>query len=468
MRFFRRKKKRVLILGLDCAPPHLVFDQFRDDLPHLRHLMDGGSWGTLQSSVPCITVPAWSSMTSSRDPGTLGFYGFRNRADHSYNGLAIADGAAVKHRRIWDYTSTADMPNVIVGVPQTYPVRPLNGHLVSGFLTPGTGSAFTYPAVFKQQVLQRHSDYAFDVRGFRTDDKAWLAGRISDVTAQQFALVQHMLTSKPWQFAMFVNMGTDRVHHGFWRHHDPAHRHHDPNSPFRGVIRQYYQQVDQHIGDLLDALDDDVTVMVVSDHGVCRMDGGICLNEWLWREGWLALKQPPPTGAITRFEDAQIDWANTRAWGAGGYYGRVFLNVAGREPQGIIPPQAYQATRAELADALQGIPAPDGTSLTHTIYHPEAVYQQVNNIPPDLMVYFGGLHWRSVGSFGHDGIYTTENDTGPDDANHAPDGMFILHEPTQRGAGAVGPQQLMDVAPTVLDRLNIRVPADMQGRVMRW
>jgi predicted AlkP superfamily phosphohydrolase/phosphomutase len=467
MRFFRRKPRRVLVIGLDCAPPHLIFDEFRDDLPTFAHLTDNGTWGKLNSSVPCITVPAWSSMTSSRDPGTLGFYGFRNRKDYSYDGLAVADGSAVKHPRIWDITSAAGRDNIVIGVPQTYPVRPLHGHLVSGFLTPSTRSQFTYPAVFKNEVLQRFPHYTFDAKGFRTDDKAWLQQAISDVTEVQFQLLQHALTTKPWDFAMFVNMGTDRIHHGFWRHHDPRHRAHNPNSPFRNTIRDYYKQVDTHLADLLGQVDDDVTVVIVSDHGVRRMDGGIALNEWLWREGWLVLKEAPPEGNITRFDDLAVDWTRTRAWGAGGYYGRVFLNVQGREPSGVIPAGAYEATCAELTAALQEIPAPDGSALHHIVYRPVEVYTETNNVPPDLMVYLGNLHWRSVGSLGHSSIYTTENDTGPDDANHAPEGLFLVYEPNRRGTGEIAPHQLMDVAPTVLNRLGVAVPHEMQGTIIR-
>jgi predicted AlkP superfamily phosphohydrolase/phosphomutase len=81
--FLRKTKSRkVLIIGLDCAEPTLVFDQWRNELPTFRHLMGTGAYGLLTSSIPCITVPAWSSILSSKDPGTLGFYGFQNRADY--------------------------------------------------------------------------------------------------------------------------------------------------------------------------------------------------------------------------------------------------------------------------------------------------------------------------------------------------------------------------------------------------
>lgn len=459
---------RMLVIGLDCAPPNFIFEDFRAEMPTLARLTDSSSstWGTLESSVPCITVPAWSSMLSSRDPGMLGIYGFRNRADYSYDKLAVADGSAVKARRVWDYLSEAGKQNLVMGVPQTYPVRPINGHLVSGFLTPNTGSTFTYPAIFKQEILKQYPEYAFDVKGFRTDDKDWLLTRISDVTEMQFGLFRQALMQKTWDFGMFVNMGTDRIHHGFWRYHDPTHRLYEPNNRYQHAIRDYYKQVDTHIAELLGVLDDNVSVLVVSDHGVTRMDGGICINEWLWRQGWLVFKTPPPEGQITKFEALEVDWSRTRAWSTGGYYGRIFLNVQDREPNGVIPQEAYVQTRDELRALLQAIPAPDGTPLNNTVFKPDEIYEQVNNVAPDLMVYFGDLHWRCVGSLGHGGLYTFENDTGPDDANHSPYGMFLLHEPHRQGSGQVSGHQLMDIAPTLLNRMGLDVPRLMQGRLI--
>jgi predicted AlkP superfamily phosphohydrolase/phosphomutase len=466
MIFRRKKASRVLVIGLDCASPDLVFDQFKADLPNLTRLANGGTWGELESSIPCITIPAWSSMMSSRDPGVLGCYGFRNRADHSYSNMVTSNSAAIHEKRVWDYVSDAGRESVVLAVPQTYPPRPLNGHLVSDFLTPGPESAFAFPAVFKQEVLNHVPDYAFDIKGFRTDNKAGLLKRLYDVTEAQYKLARHCLTSKHWDFFMHVNIGVDRLHHGFWRYHDPAHRLHEPNHPLNSVVRDYYKMVDQIIGEWLELIDDDVTVLVVSDHGVSRMDGGICVNEWLWREGWLVLKTSPPEGQLTPLEQADVDWTRTRAWSSGGYYGRVFLNIEGREPNGIIPSAQAEAARDELAAALKSIPGPNGEALDTQVYKPEQIYQQVSNVAPDLIVYFGGLHWRSVGSLGHGRHYTLENDTGPDDANHASNGMFILYEPHQKGQGRMTGCQLMDIAPTLLDRMRLPVPGTMQGKVI--
>lgn len=461
----RKKKNRVLVLGWDCASPHLVFDQFQDDLPTVRQLMRQGTWGDLESSIPCITVPAWASMMSSRDPGVLGVYGFRNRGDYSYGQMMVANAASIKVKRVWDYLTDRGKLSVVIGVPQTYPVRPLNGHLVSCFLTPGTESAFAYPAIFKQEVLQIAPDYRFDVKDFRTIDRAHLLQQLIDLAEIQHRLLKHAIQTKSWDFFMHVNMGVDRLHHGFWRYHDPQHRLHEPNSPFAGAVRDYYRMVDTMAGELIALAGDDTTVLIVSDHGVKRMDGAVCINEWLWRNGWLTLRTPPADGQILRFEDADIDWSKTRAWSSGGYYGRIFLNVQGREPQGIVSPGEYEPVRDELSQALVSLPLP-AVSPPARVFKPQDIYTQVRGAAPDLLVYFGDLHWRAVGGLGYGAYLTSENDTGPDDANHDTRGLFVLYQPGKRAAGRVGGHQLMDIAPTLLNRLGVSVPNEMQGRVI--
>lgn len=464
--FNRKKEKRVLVIGLDCASPHLIFDQFRPELPHFSRLMDFGTWGQLESSTPCITVPAWSSMMTSRDAGVLGVYGFRNRADYSYNHMVTADSTHIKQPRLWDILGDAGKQSTVLSVPQTYPIKPINGTMLSCFLTPNQQTTFTYPAIFKNQILKTIPDYAFDVKDFRTDDKARLHENLLHLRDVQFRALKYAIQNTEWDFLMHVDIALDRIHHGFWRYHDPQHRLYDPNSPFIHVIRDYYRLLDSQLGEILSLIDDDVAVMVVSDHGVKRMDGGICINEWLWREGWLHFKNPPPQGKITAFEALDVDWSKTRAWGAGGYYARVFLNIAGREPEGIIPPADVNRVRDELARDIKGIRGVNDEVLQHHVIIPQEVYTQVNGIAPDLMVYFGDLAWRAVGSLGHGAHYTLENDTGPDDANHDTHGMFILYDPKKRGRGYITGESLLNIAPTILDLMGIKIPTDMQGKII--
>jgi predicted AlkP superfamily phosphohydrolase/phosphomutase len=473
-RLLRRKKEpKVFVIGLDCAPPELLFDQWREELPNLKTVFDGGALSTMYSSTPAITVPAWSSMTSSKDPGELGFYGFRNRADYTYDNRYIATGIAVKEKRIWDILGEEGKKCILVGVPQTYPVRPINGHLISSFLTPSTTNSriqWTHPKSLQQEIqeLLAPEVYDVDVPQYRTDDKAFLLRQINDMTRKRFKVLRYLLDNKPWDFFMFVEMGVDRIHHGLWAHHDSSHRNHDPASPYVNSIKDYYLYLDQEIGTLLERLPANTHIIVVSDHGVKKMDGGLCINEWLRREGYLTLFDEPVEGRLSSFEKVEVDWSHTRAWGDGGYYGRIFFNVAGREPNGTIPANEYDAFSDQLAQEIRDIPAPDGCALDTKVFKPWEVYRTVRGVAPDLLVYFDNLGWRSVGSFGHGDIYTFKNDTGPDDANHAVNGIFSYTPPERNLNGrTLADTQLMDFAPTILDIFGLPVPADMQGKIIR-
>jgi predicted AlkP superfamily phosphohydrolase/phosphomutase len=452
----------VLVIGLDCAEPELVFEAWRDQLPTFARLMDEGVYARLESCTPPITVPAWMSMLSSKDPGQLGIYGFRNRVEYTYGESAVANSTYVKEPLVWDVLGRHDKHVTVIGIPCTYPPRPVNGEMVTCFLTPSLASEFTYPHELRDEVFQAAGEYMFDVKEFRTENKEYLLDQIYEMTQRRFALVRHLMDTKPWDFFMFVEMGTDRIHHGLWKFMDPRHRKHPGDTPLLHAIRDYYRYLDGQIEELLRRVDDDTTVLVVSDHGGQRMDGGICLNEWLLREGYLVLKTPPPPG-LTPLEKLDVDWERTRAWGAGGYYGRVFLNVRGREPHGCVDPEEYDALRAELAAKLEALGDDQGQPIGTRAVLPERTYQTVRNIAPDLIVLFGELYWRSVGTVGHGAVHTFENDTGPDDANHAQFGMMILRDNRLPLRGEIAPRHLMDIAPTILEAFDLPVPGDMRG-----
>ncbi|MDQ4076634.1 MAG: alkaline phosphatase family protein, partial [Chloroflexota bacterium] len=110
-------------------------------------------------------------------------------------------------------------------------------------------------------------EYDVDVPQFRTDNKEWLLEQIWDMTRKRFKVVDHLLTSKPWDFFMLMEIGVDRIHHGFWDFQDPAHHNYEPGNPFENAIHDYYVYIDQKIGEWLDKIDKDTVVLVVSDHG---------------------------------------------------------------------------------------------------------------------------------------------------------------------------------------------------------
>ena len=454
---------RVMIVGLDCVPPQIVFEDMRAELPVLSALMNRGAWGPMRSSDPPITVPAWSCMMSSQDPGALGFYGFRNRADWSYDGLVFATSDRVREDRLWDILSRAGLHCVVLGVPQTFPPRPVNGELVSCFLTPSTDSRYTHPPELRDEIAQVVGEYMVDVPDYRTDDRPRLLRQIGEMTRRRFQLARHLRDTRPWRFFAMVEMGPDRLHHGFWRFYDPAHPDYEPGNPYEQAFRDYYRELDAEVGSLIEPLGDDDVVVVVSDHGAQPMLGGVLINEWLIREDYLRLIDPP--AEPTPIARCQIDWAHTRVWADGGYYSRIFLNVAGREPEGIVRPDAVEPLRDELIARLEALGDEQGRPIGTRVYRPSDLYAVANGFPPDLICYFGDLAWRAIGSVGSGAIHTRENDTGPDDANHAKLGIAILTGP---GMPAQLPPDatLYDIAPTVLRALGQPVPAAMRGRVL--
>lgn len=434
---------RVVVIGLDSEPPAL-WDRFREDMPTVTRLREEGVFLPLRSTDPPITVPAWISMLSGRDPGELGIYGFRNRAAYDYSTLRTANADSVHLPRVWDILARHDRTSTVIGVPGTYPPPRLAGStVVSDFLTP-PDVPYTAPAAFARTVERVVGGrYAFDVEGFRTNDLARIRDDAFLMTQRRFDLAIHMLNEEPRDFFMLHEIGLDRIHHAFWNHFDATHPRYVANSPFASVVQRYHRFLDRQIERIVADVASDSAVFIVSDHGSRPMEGGVFLNDWLRREGLLVLREKPQAG--TRFTPDLVDWSRTRVWAEGGYYGRIFFNIAGREPEGVVQADEVEA----LVQRVQG-------GLEHLrcgaqVVRPRTTYRRVEAIAPDLMVYLGQLGWRALATVGHEDIYTYDNDTGPDGANHDAFGVFLAWVPDggllQRRTGEAS---ILDVAATLL------------------
>ena len=171
-----------------------------------------------------------------------------------------------------------------------------------------------------------------------------------------------------------------------------------------------------------------------------------------------------PLSGVTRFKEENIDWSRTKAWGWGGYYARIFMNVAGREPEGIIAAEDYERERTELARKLEAIPDDRGQAMATRALRPEDLYASGDRTDaPDLFVYFDDLHWRAGQDIGHDSIWSFDTEIGPDDSVHDYYGMFLMSPAPE---GQTGPREglsILDVGPTVLRLLGLPVPAEMEG-----
>lgn len=451
----------MMVIGLDCAAPRLVFGRYREAMPNLSALMERGTWGELRSSEPPITVPAWTCMLSGRDAGELGLYGFRNRVTGETR-LRLANGSDVCVKRVWDWLGEHGYRVAPLLIPLTSPPTPVHGQMVSGFMWPGDDAPWCFPRALETEIVDLFGPYCPDVENFRAGDLGRIYRDITTMTAQHFEIAEHIWKTKRPDFMMMVEIALDRFHHAFWHHIDPEHPRHEPENPWVNLGREYYQLLDHWIGRLCAHTDEDTAVLVVSDHGARAMHGGFCINEWLLRKGYLTLRDSP--ARPTPLDHALIDWPRTTAWAEGGYYARVFLNVAGREPNGVVTPERLRAVRDELRRELEYARDDEGQRLDVLVRVPEESYRQARGFPPDLMVYFDQLRLRAIGSIGWDRTLVTENDTGPDSCNHDWNGILVMNGGGIPARGYVEGAEIYDITPTILGAFGIARPPGISGR----
>ncbi|MBN2406719.1 MAG: alkaline phosphatase family protein [Elusimicrobia bacterium] len=447
------KGDKLFILGLDCLAPELVFGESAKDLKNISGILDKSIYGELKSTCPPITVPAWMSMFTGRDPGELGFYGFKDRRSFGYGDSYLLNSAAVKEPVLWEYFAQKGMKSVVIGVPQTYPPKPFGGVLVCSFLTPDTDLEYTHPPYIKEEINRiTGGKYMIDVDNFRTQDKDALLDQIYSMTENRFKVISDFIGSKDWNLFIAVEMGVDRIHHGFWGKDGQNDR-----------IKGYYRYIDEQIGKLLEKLDDRTGLMIVSDHGARSNRGTFNINNWLIENGYLVLRGRPAEQG--RLDPNTVDWKKTRAWAEGGYYGKIFLNVKGREPVGKIKKKEIAKFKERLACELETAGAGEA-ELKNRCFFPEQIYRRVNGIPPDIIVYSRDLSFRVSGCTGG-GLFVKGAADLSDSANHSEHGVYIDYLPGRTsGNGYKEGLSIYDVVPTVLERFKMEAGSGFRGRVI--
>ncbi len=436
---------KVFVIGLDSAPPELLFGKFLDELPNIKKIVENSIHGPMKSTIPAITIPAWMCMATGKTPGELGLYGFRHRKGFSYKEIWIAHSLMVKEKAIWDYIFPKK--SVVIGVPPSYPPKKINGWLVSCFITPDSSVNYTYPKELKKEVEKVTGGYIFDVV-FRKEDRDSVIQDVWEMTKRRFELIRYMIETKDWDYFEFVEIGLDRIHHAFWKYFDRTHHLH-VDSDYKRVIPDYYKLLDKEIGKTLKLLDEDTAIAIVSDHGIKKMKGCFAINQWLIEEGLLRIRNPELLEKPgVKFEQLDVDWSKTVAWAWGGYYARIFLNVKGREKEGVIKLSEYDKVRDDIAEKIKCIRGPNGEKWDTKVFYPEKIYPVCKGDKPDMIVYLDDLFWRSAGTLGYETPYLLENDTGPDDAVHSEYGVFALKTPETECRNINC--NIYDFAPTIL------------------
>ena len=465
-----QKPKKVVMIGLDGLNPDLVY-QWKSELSNLSKLMEEGIYGKIKSTIPPITPQAWSCILTGKNPGHFGYWDFTYRDDYSYGQSELVNSRVRDERvdTIYEILSGYNKKVAIINVPVTYPPPEIpGGYSISSFMIPNLNKQFTYPASLKKEIEKIIGQYIIDAStsdmNFRQMDKEVVLKRIYDMDKQRFELTKYFIKEKKCDFVFTVIMGTDRMPHLFYRYFDKNHRRYTPHPKYESALKNHYKFCDESIGEILNLVDENTAMIVTSDHSVQRLDGRINLNEWLIKEGYMKLRKRPerPTSLM----QVDIDWSQTKAW-ATGFTGQLYLNVKGRESQGIVDSQDYERLLGELAEKLKAITDEKGESLDTKVYRRKDIHSgEYAKFGPDLFVYFDNCYWNISELIGYDSIYSYDTPKGPDDGGHGPFGFFAMAGKGVPKRGEVSDADLLDIAPTVLHLFGVTIPQDMEGKVL--
>ncbi len=385
----------------------------------MARLLKEGAHGSLHSTLPPMTAPAWTSFATGVNPGKHRLYDWVARQPDSYRFQPVTS-LDCKAPTIYSLLGDAGREVCVMNVPMTYPPLHVNGVMISGMPAPTANSSITYPETLYEEIIENVGDYilypdpgqAYSDSGI--DDFLKRLYRATELRVQTLAYLQ---SRTDYDFAMLVFNGTDTVSHAMWKFMDESHPLHDPAKAekYGNAIRDYYQFVDGKLAGIVDSLDDDTTLILMSDHGFGPFHKFIHVNNWLMDQGFMQVKQGPVAGAkraafragfspmnvydkmmkfglggmkkevvrgqgqdlmktlFLSFED--IDWSRTQAYSLGNV-GQVCLNVAGREPQGCVQPgEEYEQLRDEIIARLYELRDPEtGEQVVEKVYRREEIY----------------------------------------------------------------------------------------------
>jgi predicted AlkP superfamily phosphohydrolase/phosphomutase len=483
---------KTAIIGLDGATFDIIKPLVRAGrLPVLARLMREGASAPLRSTILPNSFPGWASCTTGTSEGMHGVFSpFIKNAGHY--GVRAMSGRDIMTRPVWDIITEIGGRSVVVNVPTTYPPEPMNGLMVTGMLTPGLASDFTHPASLKAELLAAVPGYIIEPE--RLPDKHARAELFRRSIDQREQALRYLLGRGEWDFLMVVFSVLDRAQHDFWADMDPEHPRHDPRTPpeFRGFIHQIYERLDAAVGRLIEQLPAQSRVLIVSDHGFCSELYEVRVNELLALRGLLAFKSPAlrrsragvrsikekiarritpqnPGGSLlerkVHYGSAfleEIDWSRTRAFFAQDK--GVWVNLRGREANGIVPETEFDSVVEETRAALLALKSSEEGQpvFESAMRRDEAFDGNWSGRMPDLVMVprDDRYVYNERPSYG-DIIVAADSTTG----THSRDGIFIAWGNGIKAGDELALQpQLRDVGPTALASLGLPLTTDMDGR----
>lgn len=506
-----KRNRKTLIIGLDGATFDIINPLIASGkLPNISRLINEGSYGVLQSSLPPLSPTAWSSFMTGTNPAKHGILDFFSRQPDSYM-AKFNNATSRREKTFWAIAGEHNRKVGIINVPATYPPDKVNGFMISGMDTPGTAQNYIYPPELEEELKREVGGYKLEEINLRTtgdNSESWLK-KLYDTLENRFVVTKYLMQKHDWDLFVVVFESTDRIQHSCWEDEKP------PKPPAgskkkgnRQLVNEVYEKVDHKLGALLDSLDEEVLVVVLSDHGFGPVNHAVRLNFWLARQGDLHFKLAPhgikysldrakvrvkelfrhriyrnfkkitdPNAEVHKINKRDllpnVDWGNTKAYCLGGT-GNIFINLKGREPAGIVEPgEEYESVVDELIEKLKGFTDPlTGNNVFSHVYKRNEVYKgKLIEEAPDILLdwaygySFIGERERfilKIKNYDEQDVFIPHQWAG----NHLPNGIIIFHGKDINKGVELKDANIVDVAPTVLYLMGLPISSNMDGQVL--
>ncbi|MFQ5807407.1 MAG: alkaline phosphatase family protein [Phycisphaerae bacterium] len=489
--------KRVLILGLDGATWD-VLDRMiaAGRMPALQKLIERGAAGVLHSTKPPITPAAWTTLMTGKGPGRHGIVDFEKYHVRTHE-LTFNSTFEIREKTLWELLSDKGLRVGSINVPMTYPPQPINGFMISGFETPSTDADFTYPRELKRELLREFPHYNYRTNWQRktlggVDILKQNLDYICDSFVQGSQLTRYCGDKFGWDLLMIVYKLVDNLQHKAWKYLDPRFNSRYPREA--ELTADCFNRLDAALAMQFEyAEQNEALVLIMSDHGHGSLDGKAQPNLLLERWGYLALRSPwqqavlrgrywmhrLSKGNANRFEqgsrgierDLAVDWTRTRACVMhAGIYGFLYINLKGRGPIGIVEPRDYEALREEIAQRLREAKTRDRAgneiAIFPEVYKTEQLYgcrrADYPDLPDLLLSPRPGLAVVRKIRGSRPVRWCPERRL---EGTHRAEGIIAIGGPGVRPGQRIE-GNIIDITPTALAALGLRVPLDMEGQVL--
>lgn len=347
--------QKCFVLGLDGMPFSLLKHKLaKGEMPNLKSICEIGGLKEMKSVYPTISSVAWTSYATGKNPAEHNIFGFVDRKANPFT-IYIPTSQNRKADTIWAKLSDQGKKVIVINVPVTYPPEKVNGILISCFLCTDIRKA-TYPKELSNYI---------EKKGYIIDADAWLARQDKHKFMEELQLAMRKrfevcfeLLENDWDYFQLHVMETDRLFHFMWEDLEI-------DSSYSSEIERFFEDLDYYIGELYQRLQADTGVVILSDHGFCKIKYEVQINKWLEQEELLKFEGGKDK-QLVNYSRESICYSLLP--------GRIFINLEGREEKGSVKQSDYEKVRNLIKDKLLAMKDIENNPIISKVFFREEIY----------------------------------------------------------------------------------------------